>query len=80
MSSSSAAAPAEAAAQPRKLPVLLFDVMDTLVRDPFYHHIPAFFQFSTTPAPAPSPLGPILVYLILDEYVKLCMGVRRNDC
>ncbi|RLM69978.1 uncharacterized protein C2845_PM17G07830 [Panicum miliaceum] len=46
MSSSSAAAPAEAAAQPRKLPVLLFDVMDTLVRDPFYHHIPAFFQMS----------------------------------
>ncbi|KAG2561785.1 hypothetical protein PVAP13_8KG097100 [Panicum virgatum] len=46
MSSSSAAAPVEAAAQPRKLPVLLFDVMDTLVRDPFYHHIPAFFQMS----------------------------------
>ncbi|CAI5961579.1 unnamed protein product [Closterium sp. NIES-64] len=26
--------------------VLLFDVMDTLVRDPFYHHIPAFFQMT----------------------------------
>ena len=49
MSSSSAAAPVEAAAQPRKLPVLLFDVMDTLVRDPFYHHIPAFFKFRYTP-------------------------------
>ncbi|RRT62134.1 hypothetical protein B296_00043626 [Ensete ventricosum] len=29
----------------RKLPVLLFDVMDTLVRDPFYNDVPAFFQF-----------------------------------
>lgn len=50
MSSSSVAAPAaagaEAADQPRKLPVLLFDVMDTLVRDPFYNHVPAFFQMS----------------------------------
>ncbi|KAL5205059.1 hypothetical protein ABZP36_009930 [Zizania latifolia] len=42
-----AAAPAEAApSRQRKLPVLLFDVMDTVVRDPFYHHIPAFFQMS----------------------------------
>ncbi|KAF6162306.1 hypothetical protein GIB67_008435 [Kingdonia uniflora] len=30
----------------RKLPILLFDVMDTLVRDPFYHDIPAFFRMS----------------------------------
>nr|CAD1819965.1 unnamed protein product [Ananas comosus var. bracteatus] len=30
----------------RKLPVLLFDVMDTIVRDPFYHDIPAFFKMS----------------------------------
>ncbi|XP_042379476.1 flavin mononucleotide hydrolase 1, chloroplatic-like isoform X1 [Zingiber officinale] len=30
----------------RKLPILLFDVMDTLVRDPFYEDIPAFFQMS----------------------------------
>ncbi|CAL9081173.1 unnamed protein product [Musa acuminata var. zebrina] len=30
----------------RKLPVLLFDVMDTLVRDPFYDDVPAFFQMS----------------------------------
>ncbi|XP_010930151.1 flavin mononucleotide hydrolase 1, chloroplatic isoform X1 [Elaeis guineensis] len=30
----------------RKLPVLLFDIMDTIVRDPFYHDIPAFFQMS----------------------------------
>ncbi|KAJ3671487.1 hypothetical protein LUZ60_007566 [Juncus effusus] len=30
----------------RRLPVLLFDVMDTVVKDPFYHHIPAFFQMS----------------------------------
>ncbi|URD77050.1 haloacid dehalogenase-like hydrolase [Musa troglodytarum] len=30
----------------RKLPVLLFDVMDTLVRDPFYNDVPAFFQMS----------------------------------
>ncbi|PKA66131.1 hypothetical protein AXF42_Ash018421 [Apostasia shenzhenica] len=29
----------------RKLPVLLFDVMDTIVRDPFYHDIPAFFKY-----------------------------------
>eukprot|EP00268_Persea_americana_P025644 TRINITY_DN24982_c0_g1_i1.p2 TRINITY_DN24982_c0_g1~~TRINITY_DN24982_c0_g1_i1.p2 ORF type:complete len:155 (+),score=41.67 TRINITY_DN24982_c0_g1_i1:34-465(+) len=27
----------------RKLPILLFDVMDTLVRDPFYQDVPAFF-------------------------------------
>ncbi|XP_054801812.1 flavin mononucleotide hydrolase 1, chloroplatic isoform X1 [Prosopis cineraria] len=27
----------------RKLPILLFDVMDTVVRDPFYHDVPAFF-------------------------------------
>ncbi|KAJ4795505.1 Haloacid dehalogenase-like hydrolase (HAD) superfamily protein [Rhynchospora pubera] len=32
--------------QQRRLPVLLFDVMDTIVRDPFYHHIPTFFQMS----------------------------------
>ena len=53
--SSSAPAPAATAAaepeasRPRKMPVLLFDVMDTVVRDPFYHHIPSFFQFSTRP-------------------------------
>ncbi|XP_028770635.1 flavin mononucleotide hydrolase 1, chloroplatic-like [Neltuma alba] len=27
----------------RKLPILLFDMMDTVVRDPFYHDVPAFF-------------------------------------
>ncbi|KAI9078403.1 hypothetical protein K1719_039622 [Acacia pycnantha] len=26
-----------------KLPILLFDIMDTVVRDPFYHDVPAFF-------------------------------------
>ncbi|KAL2330201.1 hypothetical protein Fmac_017782 [Flemingia macrophylla] len=30
----------------RKLPILLFDIMDTLVRDPFYHDVPAFFGMS----------------------------------
>ncbi|KAK6232495.1 hypothetical protein SCA6_002568 [Theobroma cacao] len=30
----------------RKLPILLFDIMDTIVRDPFYHDIPAFFRMS----------------------------------
>ncbi|XP_020588619.1 uncharacterized protein LOC110030309 [Phalaenopsis equestris] len=30
----------------RKLPVLLFDVMDTIVRDPFYYDIPTFFKMS----------------------------------
>ncbi|XP_068667252.1 flavin mononucleotide hydrolase 1, chloroplatic-like [Aristolochia californica] len=30
----------------RKLPILLFDVMDTLVRDPFYQDVPAFFGMS----------------------------------
>ncbi|KAJ0973056.1 hypothetical protein J5N97_021015 [Dioscorea zingiberensis] len=30
----------------RKLPILLFDVMDTLVRDPFYEDVPAFFKVS----------------------------------
>lgn len=55
--SSPAPAPAPAAtaaaepeaSRPRKMPVLLFDVMDTVVRDPFYHHIPSFFQFRTCP-------------------------------
>ncbi|XP_075083939.1 flavin mononucleotide hydrolase 1, chloroplatic-like [Nicotiana tabacum] len=28
----------------RKLPILLFDVMDTIVRDPYYNEIPAFFR------------------------------------
>ncbi|KNA16317.1 hypothetical protein SOVF_090270 [Spinacia oleracea] len=35
-----------AAMEERKLPILLFDVMDTLVRDPFYHDIPDFFGMS----------------------------------
>ncbi|KAL1827053.1 hypothetical protein ACET3Z_005465 [Daucus carota] len=30
----------------KKLPILLFDVMDTIVRDPFYHHVPSFFRMS----------------------------------
>ncbi|CAN4096165.1 unnamed protein product [Withania somnifera] len=30
----------------RKLPILLFDVMDTVVKDPFYHDVPAFFRMS----------------------------------
>eukprot|EP00899_Mesostigma_viride_P015215 jgi/Mesvir1/23695/Mv18647-RA.1 len=30
----------------RRLPVLLFDVMDTIVKDPFYHEIPLFLQMS----------------------------------
>lgn len=30
----------------RKLPILLFDIMDTIVRDPFYHDVPAFFGMS----------------------------------
>lgn len=29
----------------RKLPIFLFDVMDTLVRDPFYENVPAFFRY-----------------------------------
>lgn len=29
----------------RKLPILLFDIMDTIVRDPFYHDVPAFFRY-----------------------------------
>ncbi|KAI4350154.1 hypothetical protein L6164_010663 [Bauhinia variegata] len=34
------------AAVERKLPILLFDIMDTIVRDPFYQDIPAFFGMS----------------------------------
>ncbi|KAF2309630.1 hypothetical protein GH714_004378 [Hevea brasiliensis] len=30
----------------RKLPILLFDIMDTIVRDPFYHDVPPFFGMS----------------------------------
>ncbi|CAL2269762.1 unnamed protein product [Prunus armeniaca] len=29
----------------QKLPILLFDIMDTLVRDHFYHDVPAFFRY-----------------------------------
>lgn len=32
--------------QQRKLPILLFDIMDTIVRDPFYQDVPAFFGYS----------------------------------
>ncbi|KAL8171844.1 hypothetical protein V2J09_023648 [Rumex salicifolius] len=32
-----------ASTKERKLPILLFDVMDTIVRDPFFEDIPAFF-------------------------------------
>ncbi|KAB1209517.1 hypothetical protein CJ030_MR6G007363 [Morella rubra] len=30
----------------RKLPILLFDIMGTIVRDPFYEDVPAFFGMS----------------------------------
>ncbi|KAK9919263.1 hypothetical protein M0R45_027872 [Rubus argutus] len=30
----------------QNLPILLFDIMDTIVRDPFYHDVPAFFRMS----------------------------------
>ncbi|KAG8639611.1 flavin mononucleotide hydrolase 1, chloroplatic [Manihot esculenta] len=30
----------------RKLPILLFDIMDTIVRDPFYNDVPPFFGMS----------------------------------
>ncbi|CAL9003758.1 unnamed protein product [Prunus brigantina] len=30
----------------QKLPILLFDIVDTVVRDPFYHDVPAFFRWS----------------------------------
>jgi hypothetical protein len=53
MSSSGAGPVASAAAEasrPRKMPVLLFDIMDTIILDPFYHHIPAFFKFRTYPS------------------------------
>ncbi|GAB2287159.1 Flavin mononucleotide hydrolase 1, chloroplatic [Dionaea muscipula] len=50
LSVASSASPAADAAPPaatkRRLPVLLFDVMDTIVRDPFYEDIPAFFGMS----------------------------------
>ncbi|XP_043718621.1 flavin mononucleotide hydrolase 1, chloroplatic [Telopea speciosissima] len=29
-----------------KLPILLFDVMDTIVRDPFYEDVPGFFRMT----------------------------------
>lgn len=44
---------AAAADNSRKLPILLFDIMDTIVRDPFYHDVPAFFGYSLTLLPAP---------------------------
>lgn len=44
-----AGAPSACSSSPpggRKLPVLLFDIMDTVVRDPFYEDVPAFFRFA----------------------------------
>ncbi|CAL1361788.1 unnamed protein product [Linum trigynum] len=41
-----ASASMNAANSNRKLPVLLFDIMDTVVRDPFYGDIPSFFGMS----------------------------------
>ncbi|KAK4433025.1 Flavin mononucleotide hydrolase 1, chloroplatic [Sesamum alatum] len=46
LKSTTTAAAACSSKPPRKLPVLLFDIMDTIVRDPFYHDIPAFFGMS----------------------------------
>jgi len=37
--------PLGSANEKRKLPVLLFDIMDTIVRDPFYEDVPAFFVY-----------------------------------
>ncbi|GAQ84644.1 haloacid dehalogenase-like hydrolase (HAD) superfamily protein [Klebsormidium nitens] len=37
---------AEQESTKRKLPVLLFDVMDTLIRDPFYEDMPKFFKLT----------------------------------
>ncbi|XP_074582802.1 flavin mononucleotide hydrolase 1, chloroplatic isoform X2 [Curcuma longa] len=45
-SSATALSSVSGSRQNRKLPILLFDVMDTLVRDPFYEDIPVFFQMS----------------------------------
>lgn len=45
-SRSSTSSSAMAAQPQRKLPILLFDVMDTIVRDPFYHDVPAFFRMT----------------------------------
>ncbi|KAJ9546037.1 hypothetical protein OSB04_025744 [Centaurea solstitialis] len=42
----SSSSSSSAIAKRRKLPVLLFDIMDTIVRDPFNHDIPAFFGMS----------------------------------
>jgi hypothetical protein len=36
-------ATAAAAATPTQQPVLLLDVMDTIVTDPFFEHMPRFF-------------------------------------
>ncbi|KAF8015410.1 hypothetical protein BT93_H1035 [Corymbia citriodora subsp. variegata] len=36
-------APLSSSRENRRLPILLFDIMDTIVRDPFYQDIPAFF-------------------------------------
>ncbi|GMH25927.1 hypothetical protein Nepgr_027770 [Nepenthes gracilis] len=47
-SRSSSAGQSDARNAARKLPVLLFDVMDTIVRDPFYEDIPAFFGYHST--------------------------------
>ncbi|XP_018717099.2 flavin mononucleotide hydrolase 1, chloroplatic [Eucalyptus grandis] len=36
-------APPSSSRTDRRLPILLFDIMDTIVRDPFHQDIPAFF-------------------------------------
>ncbi|GMG99905.1 hypothetical protein Nepgr_001745 [Nepenthes gracilis] len=45
---SSSAGHSDARKGARKLPVLLFDVMDTIVQDPLYKDIPAFFGYCST--------------------------------
>lgn len=44
--SAAAASTANSTQITRKLPILLFDVLDTIVRDPFYDDVPAFFGYS----------------------------------
>lgn len=47
-----AAAPAAGGGDPQR-PVLLLDVMDTLVTDPFFEHMPRFFRWGAACGWAP---------------------------
>ena len=57
----------------QNLPILLFDIMDTIVRDPFYHDVPAFFRY-------PNPLSSYWIELgCVCFLVHKIRGKKKNS-